>query len=144
MSYLKIGALAGLTGTNNEALRFYETKGLLTAPRRSEAGYRLFTRNDVDRVRFIVRARRMGFTLKEVAELLSLQVESKATCGEVKELAELKLLDIEERIEELNQMKSALTTITEACVGGNETAEHCSILNALAEAEYSTSLGSAD
>ena len=145
MSYLKIGELARLTGTNNETLRFYETKGLLTAPRRSESGYRLFTQNDVDRVRFILRSRRMGFTLKEVAELLSLQVEkSKATCGEVKDLAELKLRDIEERIDELNQMKSALTAITEACVGGDETAEHCSILNALAQAEYSTSLGSVD
>ncbi|MBC80638.1 MAG: hypothetical protein CMQ33_07370 [Gammaproteobacteria bacterium] len=92
MIFLKIGELAGLTGTNNETLRFYETKGLLATPRRSEAGYRLFTQNDVDRVRFILRARRMGFTLKEVAELLTLQVEkANATCGEVKELAELKL-----------------------------------------------------
>ena len=98
MSFLKIGELAGFTGTNNETLRFYKTKGLLTTPRRSGAGYRLFTQNDVDQVRFIVRARRMGFTLKEVAELLSLQVEkASATCGEVKELAELKLQYIDER-----------------------------------------------
>jgi MerR family Zn(II)-responsive transcriptional regulator of zntA len=134
MSYLKIGELAGLTETNNETLRFYETKGLLPAPRRSEAGYRLFTQKDVDRVRFIVRARRMGFTLREVTELLSLQVEkSSATCGDVKELAELKLIDIDERIAELNRMKNALKKITDACVGGEETAEHCTILNALAE-----------
>ena len=124
MIFLKIGELAGLTGTNNETLRFYETKGLLATPRRSEAGYRLFTQNDVDRVRFILRARRMGFTLKE--------------------LAELKLQYIDERIAELDQMKRALTTITEACIGGNQTVEHCTILNALADAECSTSSGSAD
>ena len=145
MIFLKIGELAGLTGTNNETLRFYETKGLLATPRRSEAGYRLFTQNDVDRVRFILRARRMGFTLKEVAEPLTLQVEkANATCGEVKELAELKLQYIDERIAELDQMKRALTTITEACIGGNQTVEHCTILNALADAECSTSSGSAD
>ena len=145
MNFLKIGELAGLTGTNNETLRFYETKGLLLTPRRSETGYRLFTQNDVDRVRFIVRARRMGFTLKEVAYLLSLQVE-KAVQHAVrsKSLLNWNCSTLMNGIAELDQMKRALTTITGACIGGDETAEHCTILNALADAEYSTSSGSAN
>ena len=74
----------------------------------------------------------MGFSLKEVSELLSLQVEREAsTCGEVKLLAEQKLVSIEEKMTELAKMKAALQQITDACAGGDESAVHCSILNAL-------------
>lgn len=132
MSYLKIGELAGLTGTNNETLRFYEARGLISAPRRSESGYRLYTDSDVERVRFIMRAKRMGFSLTEIDELLSLRVtREESTCGEVKEIAEAKLVVIQEKIAELQRMKNALTQITEACVGGDESAIHCTILNSL-------------
>jgi MerR family transcriptional regulator, Zn(II)-responsive regulator of zntA len=133
MGYLRIGELSKRTETNNETLRFYETKGLIDAPRRSEAGYRLYTADAVERVNFIVRAKRMGFSLKEVTELLSLQVEeSDSTCGEVKQLAETKLADIELKIIELEKMRDALQKITAVCCGGEESAVHCTILNALA------------
>jgi MerR family Zn(II)-responsive transcriptional regulator of zntA len=136
MAYLRIGQLASRTGMTNETLRFYESRGLLNEPRRSEAGYRLYTEADVSRVEFIVRAKRMGFGLKDIAELLSLRVERESsTCSEVKELAAAKLIEIEIRIEELKRMKSALQQITEACCGGNESAIHCSILNSLDSAE---------
>ncbi|MDG2072289.1 MAG: Zn(2+)-responsive transcriptional regulator [Pseudomonadales bacterium] len=128
MAYLKIGELGGLTNTNIETLRFYETKGLVVAPQRSDAGYRLYTEQEVDRVRFIKRARLMGFSLREIEELLSME---KSTCGEVKELAQQRLLDIEERMGELTRMKAALQQITDACVGGDEPATHCTILHAL-------------
>ncbi len=132
MGYLKIGELAKATEISSETLRFYETQGLMPKPRRSESGYRLYTEKDLDRVKFIVRARAMGFSLKEILELLSLQVDKEAsTCGEVKVLAEQKLHDIDNKIEELNKMKSALTQITDACVGGDESAVHCTILSAL-------------
>ncbi len=132
MSYLRIGDLSKRTQTNNETLRFYESKGLLEEPRRSDAGYRLYTEAAVAKVNFIVRAKRMGFSLKEISELLSLQVDRKdSTCGEVKDLAEQKLADIEKKLEELNRMKGALELITAACCGGEESAVHCTILNAL-------------
>ena len=131
MAYLKIGELAALTDTNNETLRFYESKALLDEPRRSGSGYRLYTEQDVERGQFVVRARKMGFSLKEIAELLTLQVDTSATCGEVKELAEQKLADIAERLAELNRMKSALQQITDACCGGDVPAENCTILQAL-------------
>ena len=134
MSYLKIGELARLTDTNNETLRFYESKGLLEEPRRTDSGYRLYTDAQVDRVRFIVRAKRMGFSLKEIAELLTLRVDrEQSTCGEVKELAEAKLEAIDEKIRELEKMRSALRQITDACQGGEAPAVHCTILNALDE-----------
>ena len=134
MSYLRIGDLSKRTETNNETLRFYESKGLLDEPRRSDAGYRLYTEEAVSKVNFIVRAKRMGFSLKEVAELLSLRVDRESsTCGEVKIMAEQKLVDIDKKLEELNLMKTALEQITEACCGGEESAVHCTILNALDE-----------
>ncbi|HJP50835.1 MAG TPA: Zn(2+)-responsive transcriptional regulator [Pseudomonadales bacterium] len=132
MSYLRIGDLSKRTQTNNETLRFYESKGLLEEPRRSDAGYRLYTEEAVSKVNFIVRAKRMGFSLKEIMELLSLRVgREESTCGEVKMMAEQKLEDIDQKICELMRMKGALEQITEACCGGEESAVHCTILNAL-------------
>jgi len=132
MGYLRIGQLSARTGINNETLRFYEARGLMSEPRRSDAGYRLYTEEDVRKAEFIVRAKKMGFALKDISELLSLRVERESsTCGEVKDLAEAKLVDIEQKIDELQCMKSALEQITEACCGGDESAVHCTILNAL-------------
>ena len=132
MSYMRIGALAAETDTSVETLRYYEAEGLIPEPRRSESGYRLYSAQDVLRVSFIRRARGMGFSLKETAELLSMQVEKEAsTCGEVKSLAEKKLSMIDEKITELNKMKAALQQVTEACVGGQASAVHCTILDAL-------------
>ena len=132
MSYMRIGVLAAETDTSVETLRYYEAEGLIPEPRRSESGYRLYSAQDVRRVSFIRRARGMGFSLKETAELLSLQVEKEAaTCGEVKTLAEKKLSVIEEKIAELNKMKAALRQVTEACAGGEASAVHCTILGAL-------------
>jgi len=135
MGYMRIGELSKLAETNNETLRFYESKGLLEEPRRSDAGYRLYTKSDVQRVQFIMRARRMGFSLKEIDELLSMRVtKEESTCGEVKDLAEKKLVVIDGKIAELNRMKGALQQITDACCGGDESAVHCTILNALDDA----------
>ena len=141
MSYLRIGDLSKRTQTNNETLRFYESKGLLEEPRRSDAGYRLYTEEAVSKVNFIVRAKRMGFSLKEIMELLSLRVgREESTCGEVKMMAEQKLEDIDQKICELMRMKGALEQITEACCGGEESAVHCTILNEKGFLQYFTAL----
>jgi MerR family Zn(II)-responsive transcriptional regulator of zntA len=79
-----------------------------------------------------MRAKKMGFSLKEIDELLSMRVTpEESTCGEVKELAENKLQVIDAKIAELERMKNALQQITDACCGGDESAIHCTILNAL-------------
>ncbi len=135
MGSLKIGQLAKATGTNNETLRFYEQKGLLESPRRTPSGYRMYPSTAVDRVAFIKRARNMGFSLKEIEELLSLQVDkAHSTCGDVKEIAEAKLTIIDAKIKELMQMRQALEQITAACAGGDVPAEQCTILGALESA----------
>ncbi len=132
MGYLRIGELAHRTGTSTETLRFYESKDLIVAPRRSDAGYRLYTQADVARVDFIVKSKRLGFSLKEIEELLSLRIERESkTCGEVKKLAQAKLVTIENKLVELTQMKSALQKITDACCGGETSALECTILNSL-------------
>ena len=129
---MRIGILAAETGTNVETLRYYESKGLIPEPRRSDSGYRLYSSVDVGRVIFIRRARSMGFSLKETGELLSLRVEKEAaTCGEVKSLAEKKLRLIDEKILELSKMKTALEQVTNDCAGGKVPAVHCTILGAL-------------
>ena len=132
MGYMQIGELAQRTETSTETLRYYEVEGLLPLPRRSASGYRLYTEPDVARVHFIRRARAMDFSLKEIGELLSLQVEKEVTtCGEVKSFAEHKLAEIDKKIVELEKMKAALKQITETCAGGQASAVHCTILNAL-------------
>lgn len=136
MGYLRIGELAKKTGTSTETLRFYESKDLIEAPRRSESGYRLYTKADVARVDFIVKSKSLGFSLKEIEELLSLKVEREsATCGDVKMVAEAKLITIEKKLLELTQMKSALQKITDACCGGDTSAVECTILNSLDEVD---------
>ncbi len=136
MTYLRIGQLSARTGINNETLRFYETRGLMGEPHRSDAGYRLYTEADARRAEFIVRARHMGFGLRDISELLSLQIgRERSTCGDVKQLAETKLQEIDGKVEELPRMKSALQQITDACCGGDVSAIHCSILNALETAD---------
>ena len=136
MSALRIGELAQLTDTNNETLRFYESKGLLPEPKRTPSGYRLYGEAAVEQVRFILRAKNMGFSLSEVSELLSLKVDKQdSTCGEVKELAEQKLKVIQDKLDELHRMQAALKQITDACAGGSESATMCTILNALEGSE---------
>ena len=132
MSYLRIGELANRTGASVETLRYYESEGLLPEPKRSDGGYRLYTPEDEHRVHFIRRARGMDFSLREVAELLSLKVDrEQVTCGEVKQLAEQKLAAIETKITELKKMEGALKQITDACEGGDTSAVYCTILDAL-------------
>ncbi|MFP2768523.1 Zn(2+)-responsive transcriptional regulator [Oceanisphaera sp. KMM 10153] len=128
----RIGELAKHFGVKADTLRFYEKEGLLSPSLRTPAGYRLYSEDDKRRLHFILRCKRVGFSLKEVDELLSLKVSScKVTCREVKAVADTKITDVEERIAELEQFRDSLRQLSEACCGGLESAEHCSILEAL-------------
>lgn len=133
---LRIGELSKATGVTVETLRYYERQGLLTAPARGDNGYRYYSPENLERVHFILRAKAVGFTLKDIEELLSLEVQREShTCQEVKDMAEAKLAEIEQRMNELARMREALSTLTDACCGGPMSAEHCTILSALAEGE---------
>lgn len=130
MAHLTIGQVARRAGVGVETVRFYEREGLINEPARKASGYRQFGEEVVARLRFIRRAKELGFTLKEIRELLSLKVDPSTSCAEVKGRTEAKLADIEARIKSLKRMKRALAKLNRDCSGRGTTSE-CPILEAL-------------
>ena len=131
---LTIGQLARSAGVGVETVRFYERQGLLDPPERKASGYRCFDHEVVARLRFIRRAKELGFTLKEIKELLSLRLDSKSDCAAIKQRAQAKIKDIDDRIDTLQRMKEALIKLTKECRGKGPTSE-CPILDALENRE---------
>jgi len=130
MKLMTIGQVAQRSGVGIETVRFYERQGLLDEPSRRESGYRQYQDDAVARLRFIRRAKELGFSLKEIKELLALRVDPETTCAEVRRRAEAKLTDVEERIQSLQRIKGALKKLTTACSGRGPITE-CPILEAL-------------
>ena len=131
---LSIGKIAKRAGISVETIRFYEHKGLLQEPQRKESGYRQYQEEDIRKLVFIQHAKNLGFSLNEIRELMSLQTDSKSTSREVKDLAQHKLHDIEEKIKMLQRMRQTLKHLVDKCPGKGPTSE-CPILDALAN-EY--------
>ncbi len=135
----KIGELAQLCDVKADTLRFYEKHGLLSPSMRTESGYRMYSSDDAERLRFILRAKAVGFTLNEITELLSIELDkSNWACADVKGMVDSKLVQVEAKLSELNQFRDSLKSLSDACCGGPESAEHCSILEAL-ESSHSPS-----
>jgi MerR family Zn(II)-responsive transcriptional regulator of zntA len=133
---LKIGELAQATGISIEAIRFYESKGLLAARERSAGGYRLYSPDELAKLRFIRRAKMVGFRLEEIKELLELRLHpDEHTCLEVKQYTRHKIEELEQRISELARIKASLQRLHTACCGGDESALNCSILQLLDSGE---------
>lgn len=136
-TYYKIGELARKADVSVESIRFYESEELLKAKARTESGYRLYGESELQQLYFIVHAKKVGFSLKEIAKLLGLQVNKEAhTCEEVKGYTGNKIAEIDAKIHDLIKMKSALNNLYEACCGGMESAENCTILQTLEDPEY--------
>jgi MerR family Zn(II)-responsive transcriptional regulator of zntA len=128
----RIGELAQRYEVKTDTLRFYDKHGLLIPSSRTESGYRVYSEDDAERLRFILRAKAIGFSLTDIAELLSIELDkSNWACADVKEVVKIKLTDIETKITELNYFRTSLQRLSDACCGGPESAEHCSILEAL-------------
>jgi len=130
MQTLTIGKVARRAGVGVETVRFYEREGLITAPRRGVSGYRQYPEETVARIRFVRRAKALGFSLREVRELLSLRVDSERSSAEVKARAQAKIADIEQKIRTLRRMKKKLIELTDACDGCGPMSD-CPILDAL-------------
>ena len=130
MKALTIGNLAREAGVNLETVRYYERRGLLPKPPRSASGYRLFPSDAARRLRFIRRAQQLGFSLKEIRELLSLRVSRATTSKDIKGRAEAKVTDIEAKIRSLEAMKKTLRKLTNICEGCVPVSE-CPILESL-------------
>jgi MerR family copper efflux transcriptional regulator len=129
---LTIGRVAQSAGVAIDTIRFYEREGLLPAPRRRPSGYREYDMGTVARLRFIRRAKDLGFTLEEVRELLALSADRHGGVEGVRERAAARLHAIEERIAELQRVRNGLAELVEACPG-HGAPEDCPILKALAE-----------
>lgn len=132
MKSLTIGKVASESGVGVETVRFYEREGLLNQPARKPSGYRQYEPEAIARLRFIKRAQRLGFTLREIKELLALKLDPDATRKQVKERAVAKIADIEQRIDELKRMKKALAPLILAC-DGKGALDGCPILDAIEE-----------
>lgn len=127
---LTIGKLAKAADVGAETLRFYERKGLLPAPPRTDGGYRVYPDDAVNRVRFIRRAKHLGFSLAEIGDLLALSVRPGVGCDRVRARAEGKQAEILARIRELERMHRALGRLAAACSGRGPATE-CPIIDAL-------------
>ena len=130
MKTLTIGQIARRAGVGVETVRFYERQGLLEEPDRRESGYRQYTEEVVFRLRFIRRAKELGFTLKEIQELVAFRSDPSATRADVRRQAKAKIADIEGKIRDLQRMKEALLKLTASC-RGHGPASRCPILEAL-------------
>jgi Zn(II)-responsive transcriptional regulator len=128
MTNLGIGQLAKQAGVAIDTVRFYERNQLLNPAGRLASGYRRYGEAELKRLRFIRRAKALGFTLEDIRGLLSLSDER--SVAKIKKAAEVKLADVERRIEELERIRTGLRSLVKACPGHGR-AEACPILNAL-------------
>jgi MerR family transcriptional regulator, copper efflux regulator len=114
---MTIGRIANAAGVSIDTIRFYERQGLIVEPRRNLSGYRNYAADVLDRLRFIGDAKRLGFTLREIKELLSQGVKSTAECGPVTRKAEAKLAEMNAEIDRLLRLRVTLGKMVEACGG---------------------------
>jgi MerR family copper efflux transcriptional regulator len=131
---LSIGAVARRAGVAIDTIRYYEREGLLPEPARRASGYRSYGEDAVARLRFIRRAKTLGFTLEEIRELLVLSADRRRGVKAVKRRAEQRLAAIAARIEELTRVRDGLRELVEACPG-HGAPEQCPILRALGDGE---------
>jgi MerR family copper efflux transcriptional regulator len=132
MSTLSIGQLARRVGVPIDTVRYYERSQLLAPAGRLASGYRRYGETELKRLRFIRRAKALGFSLEDIRSLLSLSDER--SVAKIKRAAEAKLNDIERRVAELEQIGDGLRKLVAACPGHGR-AEACPILNALTQEE---------
>ena len=128
----RIGTIATEAGVSVQALRYYERRGLLRPVSRTTSGYREFGDDAVSVVRFIRRAQDLGFTLREIRDLLRLRKAAPQDRQRVLKITKAKIADLDQRIGKLTAIRGALATLAESCECNDETLR-CSILDALNE-----------
>ena len=124
---LTIGKLAKQAEVTVETIRYYQRIGLLNEPAKALGSYRHYPPDAIGRIRFIKRAQQAGFTLKEIAELISFDGTH---CAEVRKIAELKCQQIDAQIKDLTTLRSVLDSLVNRCQT-NASTEHCSLIDAL-------------
>lgn len=127
---LSIGAAAQATGVSAKMIRHYEDIGLLLKIRRTESGYRTYSSHEIHELRFIKRARDLGFSTKQIAELLKLWRNHRRPSSKVKQLALEHIRALDEKIEQMQAMKSTIEHLAKHCRGDKR--PDCPILDGLA------------
>ncbi len=127
---MTISQLARESSVNLETIRYYERRGLIPKPPRNASGYRQYSQEDIARTKFIKRAQALGFSLKEISEILSLRMEPGTTCGDIKARVEAKIDEVEQKIADLRQMRKALLKLVSKCTGKGPVGQ-CPILEIL-------------
>src|SRR6266542_3368030 len=114
---MHIGEVARAGAVNLQTIRFYERQGLIPRAPRTASGYRVFPGDTVRRIRFIKHAQELGFSLTEIKEMLSLQLDAETACRDVRKLARARIADIERKIRSLQSMRRVLVRLSKACPG---------------------------
>lgn len=131
---LKNGALrrvdlARATGCNLETIRYYETAGILPPPARTDAGHRTYGASDVQRLRFVLRARELGFSLDDIRGLLGLGDGALRSCAEVRDKTKTHLAEVRAKIADLQRIEAVLSETASRCTGAS--VPECAILSSL-------------
>ncbi len=127
---MNIGDVATASGLPAKTIRYYEDIALVT-PKREANGYRVFSENDLHKLRFLARARALGFAIEDCRTLLALYEDKGRSSAEVKELSRKHLDDIDQKIAQLQSMRNTLSHLVEACAGDHR--PDCPILNDLGQ-----------
>ncbi len=128
---INIGKLAQSSGVNAKLIRYYESIGLLPEARRTEAGYRLYSQSDIERLRFVRRSRSLGFGIDDIRQLISLWQNQNRASSEVKHLAMGHVQALEAKIAEMQAMSDVLRELAQRCQGDDQ--PNCPILHNLAQ-----------
>ncbi len=128
MDTITIGKLAKSCKVKIDTVRYYEKSGLINPMVRTEAGYRIYNTSAIDRLRFIRKAKNLGFKLEEIKDLLELSEMPEADCSDIRERAKDKIDEIELRIADLNKMKTSLEELVKFCPGEGKKLSECNIL----------------
>jgi MerR family mercuric resistance operon transcriptional regulator len=129
---LRIGEVANKSHVGVETVRFYEREGLIALPKRNVSGYRQYSESAIKQIQFIQHAKTLGFSLKEIRELIKLKSTRDTRCKSIKSTAKAKIADIQEKIDALKRMKMALEPLVAQCKSSDPISD-CPILNALDE-----------
>jgi MerR family transcriptional regulator, mercuric resistance operon regulatory protein len=132
-SALKRSDLARLTGCNLETIRYYESVGLMPDPPRNQAGHRRYGPKHVDRLKFIMRARELGFTMEEIRSLLSMTDKGNQTCADVEKLGRQHLSVVQTKIRDLQSIEAVLSSTIAQCSG--DSTPDCALLDILSSTQ---------
>ncbi|MCX4147421.1 Cu(I)-responsive transcriptional regulator [Paraburkholderia madseniana] len=127
---MNIGEVAKASGVSAKMIRHYEEAGLIQAAMRTESNYRVYTRKDVEVLRFVKQARRLGFSMKQISALLGLWENRSRPSSEVKRLAQEHIAELDLRIRDLTEMRDTLEHLAQHCRGDSR--PECPILEELA------------